>query len=847
MYDVFISYSRKDTVVIDRIEKELQKYGITMFIDRAGIDAGTDWAETIAQALYDSELVLFVWSENSNTSENTANEIALAIDYQKTIVPFRIGEFKADFKLSYRLIRFNRIDALPYNEGKVVELGTKLAKLLGKTAVATPQSDPTVTAAPVQQEPQDDPKLRQKYESGRQALLDFNIQEAFTDLTQPAINDYRDSRFLLAQIVLSPSRISHVSKESFKPFDKEAAEGNGYALFVMSKCAAELERDHDAHFSYARLSGDVGDSYGLFEMSECYDRGQGVKKDTAMGEVYRQQAIELGNIHATILHARNLLFGWTIKKNPRKGFNILQSLTEKNIPEAFERLGYCYASAIATEYNRDKAEEFFNKAIELGYYESYDSLATLYTFDENNQFRDEASLKKAYDYLMKGAKLNETNCICSLANDYYYGNVVTQDYHQALRWYKKAVEAGDRFSYYMIAYMYYYGNGVEENNAEAWNWVQKGIKATSNNCLYMAGVICQDGNAPAGYKPADSIRFYEESSDLGGYSAEQSLLALYEIYRPNWYDMYQINQYKVYDWAEKSPEKAIAALRRAADYDNVDAKYLLGIILTDTSLEQADEFQGIDLLEEAADSRPLAYIRLAMLSLEGIGKPYSQDYIKDLCEKALAADVEQKYVDLITAKSIKRSLGDAEVNNDNRADFEKIVQTLKSCIDEKMVEAYSLYTDTLHALFFASDDTPEPASHVSTGKPYFVHDSTADMLGVFFSTGVPAAPEPVTGGNSPYATQLFNVANQFAEEGYIPAVLDLGVYYQCGIGVDIDENRAAEYYKLAAEEGSSVASYNLGEIYFKAGNKQEAKIWLRKALELGYDQERVQQYLDQIN
>ena len=149
-YNVFISYSRKDSEIIDRIEKELKRYGITSFIDRTGINPGEDYAEVIAKVIFESDLMLFLWSENSNQSKETANEVALAIDFEKPIIPFKIGKFQADYKLAYRLIRFNRTDVLTYNEQKIVELGEKIATQLGKNLLRD-EVDNNVQATPVEE------------------------------------------------------------------------------------------------------------------------------------------------------------------------------------------------------------------------------------------------------------------------------------------------------------------------------------------------------------------------------------------------------------------------------------------------------------------------------------------------------------------------------------------------------------------------------------------------------------------------------------------------------------------------------------------------------------------------
>ena len=119
--------------MVNIIEQELNARGISCFMDRSGINLGDDFAETISKAIFECKIMLFVWSENSNQSENTANEIALAIEFGKTIVPFKVGEFQPHYKLAYRLVRFNRVDVVAFNHDKVIELSDKLAQQLGLT------------------------------------------------------------------------------------------------------------------------------------------------------------------------------------------------------------------------------------------------------------------------------------------------------------------------------------------------------------------------------------------------------------------------------------------------------------------------------------------------------------------------------------------------------------------------------------------------------------------------------------------------------------------------------------------------------------------------------------------
>jgi len=78
-YDVFISYSRKDTAVVDKIYQTLTADGLTCFIDRTGIDGGADFPIVITQGILDSRLLLFIASKNSYDSDFTKKELTFAV------------------------------------------------------------------------------------------------------------------------------------------------------------------------------------------------------------------------------------------------------------------------------------------------------------------------------------------------------------------------------------------------------------------------------------------------------------------------------------------------------------------------------------------------------------------------------------------------------------------------------------------------------------------------------------------------------------------------------------------------------------------------------------------------
>jgi TPR repeat protein len=73
-----------------------------------------------------------------------------------------------------------------------------------------------------------------------------------------------------------------------------------------------------------------------------------------------------------------------------------------------------------------------------------------------------------------------------------------------------------------------------------------------------------------------------------------------------------------------------------------------------------------------------------------------------------------------------------------------------------------------------------------------------------------------------------------AARGFVPAIYNLGVYYEHGLGVDQSYSKAQRYYETAAAEGDLDATYNLGGLYFRAQNYTDARIWFEKAANQSY-------------
>lgn len=110
-YDVFISYSRKDSEVADRIAQAFETAGISYFIDRQGISGGVEFPKVLANAILESKIILFLASENSYNSKFTQREILFALDNKQKediIIPYIIDNSTLPKDLELILSSINR-------------------------------------------------------------------------------------------------------------------------------------------------------------------------------------------------------------------------------------------------------------------------------------------------------------------------------------------------------------------------------------------------------------------------------------------------------------------------------------------------------------------------------------------------------------------------------------------------------------------------------------------------------------------------------------------------------------------------------------------------------------------
>ncbi len=121
-HDVFISYSSNDKEIAFQICLAIEKSGLVCWIAPRDVMPGAKYAKEIVGAIQNCSIMLLVFSESSNKSEHVENEIDIAFNEGKTIIPFKITDTEMSAELKYYLNKKHWVDGLPEPESHFEKL-----------------------------------------------------------------------------------------------------------------------------------------------------------------------------------------------------------------------------------------------------------------------------------------------------------------------------------------------------------------------------------------------------------------------------------------------------------------------------------------------------------------------------------------------------------------------------------------------------------------------------------------------------------------------------------------------------------------------------------------------------
>ena len=124
------------------------------------------------------------------------------------------------------------------------------------------------------------------------------------------------------------------------------------------------------------------------------------------------------------------------------------------------------------------------------------------------------------------ANQNIMNAQQNIAVMYVEGKGVRQDFSRALFWFRKAAAQGDSFAQYSIGLRYVNGQGVEQNYAEALSWFRKAAQNGYIRAFHDIGMLYAQGlGVPQDYSQA--VAYTRRAAEAGYPPAQYNLGVAY--------------------------------------------------------------------------------------------------------------------------------------------------------------------------------------------------------------------------------------------------------------------------------------------------------------------------------
>lgn len=143
-HDLFISYSTQDKAIADRLVHELEAKGVRCWIAPRDITYGSDWQQSILDAIAQAKALVLVFSAGANTSSTVRKEVLSAVESNVLVIPFRVEDVRPQGALRFNLIDVHWLDAVtPPLDPHIDLLVDRVSRLTQPLEDADPDPAPT--------------------------------------------------------------------------------------------------------------------------------------------------------------------------------------------------------------------------------------------------------------------------------------------------------------------------------------------------------------------------------------------------------------------------------------------------------------------------------------------------------------------------------------------------------------------------------------------------------------------------------------------------------------------------------------------------------------------------------
>ena len=538
--DVFISYSTKNLDVAEAIVKDFEANGISCWYAPRNIMPGEEWVSAITHGLEQCKTLLLIYTDESNESRQVMNEVAVAFNAGKTIVPFRLTESKMSSEFEYYLTRVHWLDGTTKSlDESILELRKYVEILLSDADQADHTPNLSVNGK----------KKSRKKKVVSTAIIGLICAGAgalvlliVTVLVIVIAVAGNGNRCMKKGIEYYNSQYHGTAdnEAARKYFEKAAKKNKADAYYYLGMLD---ERDYD--YESARINYENGLNKGSnlskLELGFLYERGLGVSPDLNKAKTYYDEVLNAGCLEANYYEGHYLLCGYYGEDVDNRGAMEYLIKAKDSDVNKIAADSYVLIAGIATNgvteegFDINKVLNYYLKAQELyPYYQGKcnEHIADMYLI-QGDDAKSEEAYKKAFRFYLDSADAGDAVSTIS-AGIYYQNGLGTEaDGEKAMDYYRKAADRGNSYAMINVGYLYEFGNGsVKQDLDKAYEWYKNSADLGNPEAMTHLGDLYYNGKYGTKNDLPDfnmARYWYEEALKKGSISAYYYLGMMYEM------------------------------------------------------------------------------------------------------------------------------------------------------------------------------------------------------------------------------------------------------------------------------------------------------------------------------
>lgn len=562
---LFISYSHENTQGLNQILPILRRNHFRFWYDR-GIRSGVEWAAEIEHNVTNCSQLLVLMTPQAVESSFVRREISLATSLHKKILVLYLSDTTLTNGLGLLLAGIQVLYLSSFSDSDAFE--RELCGTLEKEICYGPSSQEQTGA----------PAL-----FPAKTVIKLNVDRIRRDL--------QDETFLAAQQAYNACEF----QKAMDLYRTAYFGGNSTAGTLLAEmycngryCSHDYDRAVQIFIDCMHRDNPIAAEW----LSCCYLFGRGVPKDKEKAcalfarcqDALEEMAI-LGSKNAQYLLGIDLIYGNLTTSNPARGVYWLQKAAASGSDMAVYHLAKAKLIGTGCPKDVDAAIREFNLCKNNPTC-AYMIAGLLQKGADGIEKNDDT----AFELLLYAAKNGHIQAQSDLGDCYYDGQGTSVDYAQAILWYQKAADKGDRYSIDHLGTQYLLAEGVPKDIEKAISFFIMADEKNSGYGARMLGYIyCGLYDGEKSYKDLPkAVRCLQRGSDRGDEDAMEKLLQCFHGDLGK--EVQDLSQY-------------YKILQRSADLGNVKSMFDLGCALIDGSAEPVlakNPDKGNTLIDQAA-------------------------------------------------------------------------------------------------------------------------------------------------------------------------------------------------------------------------------------------------------